>query len=162
MENILINKLLKTNPSTKQTFLGTFAIDTLPGEIEKYPCGMVINTDPISKPGQHWLALYAENCKKVEFFDSFGQAIPESVELFIKKHFGECEESITQVQDESSSACGAYCVYFLTIRCETNYSMQDIIASFHKDDYEANDVEVSEWLNDKFGQDIQLYDTDFH
>ena len=43
---------------TSKTFCGVFPSDKLPQTIEKYPCGIVANTDPSDKPGEHWIALF--------------------------------------------------------------------------------------------------------
>ena len=52
-------------------FGGVFAKDRLPLVVEKKPTFYIVNTDPISKPGRHWIAIYVGD--EVEFFDSLGR-----------------------------------------------------------------------------------------
>ena len=49
---------LEEDPITKKTFCGVFPCDKLPQTIDKYPCGLVANTDPSSKPGTHWISIW--------------------------------------------------------------------------------------------------------
>jgi len=37
-----------------------------------YPSAYVINSDPSSKPGEHWIAVYFDKNIKAEYFDSYG------------------------------------------------------------------------------------------
>ena len=55
----------------KRYFKGVFARDNIPFIIS-YPCSLIINTDPSTRPGEHWLALFFNSKKEAEFFDSFG------------------------------------------------------------------------------------------
>ena len=61
-------------------FLGVFAFDLIPlaslMSSDSFPRCCIINTDPIGKPGQHWVAFYREN-SGLEFFDSYGNS-PET------------------------------------------------------------------------------------
>ncbi|GFT67257.1 uncharacterized protein NPIL_535271 [Nephila pilipes] len=43
----------------------------------KKRAALVINTDPHDKEGSHWLAMYIQDEKTIEFFDSYG--LPPSV-----------------------------------------------------------------------------------
>ena len=44
----------------------------LPNQLKR-PCSIIANTDPLHKPGEHWVALYLPpHSKTVEFFDSYG------------------------------------------------------------------------------------------
>ena len=52
-------------------FKGVFPADLhcLP-VIQEYPCGIISNTDPHYLPGQHWIVMYFNANKVVEYFDS--------------------------------------------------------------------------------------------
>ena len=54
-------------------------------EIEQFKkhdvVGLIVNTDPHDKPGQHWIALYKKG-KMLNFFDSFGREMQEFTEPF--------------------------------------------------------------------------------
>jgi hypothetical protein len=52
MNTFEINNYLKNFPQ----FKGTYPRDMLP-KINHLPSGIVINTDPSNKPGEHWVAM---------------------------------------------------------------------------------------------------------
>ena len=54
-------------------WLGVFSRDELPDVTRKIrPWCLILNTDPKSQSGTHWLALYAPLSGGIELFDSFG------------------------------------------------------------------------------------------
>ena len=55
-------------------FIGVFAKDTLPNKLPPHrPLLLICNTDPKTRPGRHWVAMYFDTNGKSEYFDSFGQ-----------------------------------------------------------------------------------------
>ena len=38
----------------------------------EYPGSYVANTDPSTAPGGHWVAMFFNNPRSAEFFDSYG------------------------------------------------------------------------------------------
>jgi len=66
-----IIEVLTKDKISKESFLGVFARDEIPKNIN-YPACFVMNTENRNKPGQHWLALHYDNKGKCYFFDSFG------------------------------------------------------------------------------------------
>jgi hypothetical protein len=52
-----IEVILDKDAFTKKIFLGAFARDELPPN-PPYPSCFIVNTDPRSQAGGHWLALY--------------------------------------------------------------------------------------------------------
>ena len=94
MNTIQITRALKQDPMTSKTFCGVFPSDKLPQRNEKYPCGIVANTDPSEKTGEHWIAMFIsfeqkESLKKGSFFDPLGKS-PEfygtSFTNFLNEH----------------------------------------------------------------------------
>ena len=45
-------------------------------QLEKpvFPSAYVINSDPSSEPGEHWIAVYFDKCGRGEYFNSYGLA----------------------------------------------------------------------------------------
>jgi len=77
MSDVEINKLMKKIPD----YIDTIAHDQMKSKILPYVKSQsrgacIINTDPASKAGQHWQALYwnahPEGSNSIEFYDSFG------------------------------------------------------------------------------------------
>ncbi len=64
---------LNSNATTKDVVAGVYAADAIPPVFSKLPATRIINTDPRSRPGEHWIALYQEVPDVIEFFDSFGK-----------------------------------------------------------------------------------------
>jgi len=100
---------------TPARWLGVFARDELP-ELDKEarPFALVLNTDPRTKPGQHWLAIFGPEDGPIELFDSFGLA-PSTYHL---EHLSPAYSTFT-FQSLRSSCCGHYCIYFLYLRAHS-------------------------------------------
>ena len=56
---------LEQDPKTSKKFCGVFPSDKLPQTIDKYPCGIVVNTDPSTKPGSIGLVSISRLPRKV-------------------------------------------------------------------------------------------------
>ena len=107
--------------------------DKLPQTIEKYPCGFVVNTDPSSEPGTHWVAFYFPTVRKGEFFDSYGH-LPDfyrdSFGDFLDKHCNEWDFNKRKLQSIWSDVCGHYCVFYLSHRAQ-GHTMNKIVHMFN-------------------------------
>ena len=69
--NILqIERLLKKGLKSKTIFKKVCALDQL--EKPTFPFAYVINSDPSSEPGEHWVAVYFDKRGRGEYFDSYG------------------------------------------------------------------------------------------
>ena len=64
-----------------ENFDGVFSADNLPEE----PRLLVVNTDPASQPGRHWVCICVENGRG-EYFDSFGLPPIAHFERYLNKH----------------------------------------------------------------------------
>ena len=61
-------------------FIGTFARDQSKIFIRiKDPQGIILNLDPISKSGSHWVSVLIDPKHSVEYYDSHGRSIPENI-----------------------------------------------------------------------------------
>ena len=67
MNTIQLERVMRTDTYGKVQFRGVFAADQLPMKILKYPSAFIVNTDPASKPGTHWVAFYFTSQKEGEF-----------------------------------------------------------------------------------------------
>ena len=132
-------------------FLGVFAFDELPRNALLTPSTLassfnaalltpdtfswIVNTDPASSPGQHWLAFVKDQKTapgQVEFFDSYGES-PESYKFFIPPGV-KILRSHTTLQSLSTNVCGHYCILFLYLRATLpppKNSFLHIIAKLH-------------------------------
>ena len=133
----------KQQGSPAAEYLGVFAADQIPLEKIKL-CNanfFVLNTDPSSQSGTHWVACFKHSYNSVsflqsniisnpenilEFFDSFAKSpnyykfsFPPNLEI-VKGH--------SQLQSNYSSVCGQYCIYFLFQRVCKARSFSSIIS----------------------------------
>jgi hypothetical protein len=99
-----------------KAFVGVFPCDRLPSL--KPGQAMIVNTDPHTKPGQHWVAFYKTKSMDLEYFDSFGlpplvSHLKNYINMGAHNHF---TYSTVQLQHESSQTCGNHCISFVKHR----------------------------------------------
>ncbi len=107
--------LRRTLSSHDVVFAGVFAADTVPN-VREYPTCFVVNTDPESKPGEHWVAIFASSHDDVEFFDSYGMSVEDYPS--IRLPFGVTIRNSVSLQAIDSFACGHFCIYYLCKRAQ--------------------------------------------
>ena len=59
------------DPILAPVMQGVVPRDKLP-IVNKYPLGLIADTDPHNQPGTHWVAMYFISRWESEFFDSYG------------------------------------------------------------------------------------------
>ena len=130
-----INAILRSDCMTKDLYHGEFAMDCLPN---LQPGAYIINTDDYDEPGEHWLAVYNDDC--VEYFDSYGLVpLDDRLNRFLGVHY---VYNSVKLQQLFSNACGFYCVYYILHRAR-GYYMNDIINVLKRSD---GDFVVKEFL----------------
>ena len=103
---------------------------------------MIINTQTSSEPGEHWVALFADNAlKKAFLFNSLplaGKLFPENVvkQLLSKSYELHYENrDLLPLQNPTLPLCGFYCLAWLLCHikneklelCATNWTLNDAI-----------------------------------
>lgn len=123
-----INKIMGKYPE----YMGTIAHNEFDSVIknvkEKSRGGCIINTDPASKAGCHWQAIFwdsrPEGSQSVEFFDSFGDEMDSKLRRQIAHlakrlkagTYLKLKENGLHLQDSRTNNCGFFCVKFLMDR----------------------------------------------
>lgn len=128
MQENVVEKILRTDPKTSRIFLGVFARDELPDQ-PPYPSCFILNTDPRSKPGQHWLAVFYSKNGFCSFFDSYGK--PPSfyrLESYISRTSLGWNSNERRLQG-NSSFCGFYSILFLLYK--TRNKTKDFFKEFY-------------------------------
>ena len=142
-------------------FYGVFPSDQLPETVTVFPACFVVNTDPSGKPGSHWVAIYIDENKHGEYFDSYGRPpVVLAVVNFLNENCPCWHYNEQQVQGLFSSVCGHYCIYFLLQRAY-GLPLALILDKFSWKDLEENDQLVTDWLNENFELDTETYNVDF-
>ena len=78
--------ILASDYYTNFTNGGVLAFDQLPRQIDSLPRLFIVNTDPSSLPGRHWVVIYFPNeeCKEIaEYFDPLGNEPHRSLEEYL-------------------------------------------------------------------------------
>ena len=112
-----ILRALKSNNRTGPLVLGVFASDQLPADVPR-PCCLVVNTDPASKPGEHWVAIFINSSGILDYFDSYGLSpqVP-SIIKWISENSVAHSVNKECVQSYMTATCGQHCIFFLLWRC---------------------------------------------
>ena len=131
---------LQNECSSKLNFLGVFPRDQFPFQKEllninnsdySYPVSVyqsskpihqsyfcIVNSDPSSMAGTHWLAAFLDNSfpsRTLEFFDSYGSP-PDNYLIPVECNRYKVVYNKKSLQSYSSTACGHYCLLFLYLR----------------------------------------------
>jgi hypothetical protein len=147
-----IERALRSDP-VQHGFLGVFASDQLPHRIGSFPASLVVNTDPLHKPGTHWIAYYFDPERRLDYFDSEGiPPLPGTSNLarFAKRNASKISFCDKPVQGLHSAACGYYCISFLALRAR-GYNIKDIVSLYWGGRSGMFDHNVSEQVHKLFG-----------
>ena len=95
-------------------FVGVFPIDRLPPlSTLKTGHSFIVNNQPSSLDGQHWLAVKIERYA-VQVFDPLGPAnYPNSLISYLHTGMRTVKYSRKRVQDPNSNECGLHCLIWL-------------------------------------------------
>ena len=73
------------------------------------------NFDDSTKPGTHWVALFARNPVHVFYFDSLGlgEDCVEDIKNYIQKNFMASTQQHTRLQRSGTTVCGHFALFFI-------------------------------------------------
>ncbi|GFT08388.1 uncharacterized protein TNCV_2751241 [Trichonephila clavipes] len=71
MDGMQMYTVLSQEKTTSPYFQGVYSRDTLP-PLQENMCA-IVNSDDSSQPGTPWSALFVNDKRELEFYDSFGQ-----------------------------------------------------------------------------------------
>lgn len=152
MDGLTLDTLMRRDKHVAPLFEGVFAANTLPRKLEKCPALLICNTDPISKPGSHWVAFYIDKHGVGEYWDSYGMPpLVSQHKKFLQRHCKKWTYNHTCLQALDSSVCGEYCVLYLVHRAH-GYSLHSFIRKLFKSDPVKNDDIVRRLFKRMFGR----------
>lgn len=120
------------NARTKAAFIGVFAIDQLPHSVPNLPTLLIINTDTINLPGKHWKAVFIDEKKRGEIFDSLAAPISLRLEKWMNKMTKKWTRCFFPIQHPLSPSCGAYVLYYVLTRLSCK-SLDAVLGNFSID-----------------------------
>lgn len=108
-----INTILRANRRTSQLFKECLPSDQLP-PIHTYalPAAFVVNLDPITKRGSHWIAVYLPSNKEAVFFDSLGLNPTPNISNYISQ-FPKTFVNKQSYQSPLANTCGPHTICFI-------------------------------------------------
>ena len=119
-------------------FLGCFPLDSLPSFPTSFPKSMIINTQPSSHPGEHWVSLVLTETE-CYYFDSFAlPTVPLNIDMYLQPHYKEIKYLDYRIQGSTSIYCGAYCVSFV-LHVHDYPTYDQFIGHYHSDNLLEND-----------------------
>jgi hypothetical protein len=113
----------------------------------KTKIGIIFNTDPHDKPGQHWISMFVNiKKKKIFFFDSTGDKIPNKVMVLVNRIKSQGIKLTPKINFKFDSnegiehqygntECGIYSIYFIVNMLRDKTSDEYLKTHILKDDY---------------------------
>lgn len=111
------------NEIIRKAFYGLYPIDELPKSIPHLPIFLVVNTHTHNLQGQHWKAIYIDEKRRGEIFDSLAQPTSNLLNRWMNRFTRKWTTNRKVYQHANSTTCGAYTLYFILKRL--NYPSLD-------------------------------------
>jgi hypothetical protein len=141
MDTRTIDRVLKKHCNI---YRGTYSSDTLPTIMQTWrPLVIVVNTDPASQPGTHWICMFFDECGNGEYFDSFGKYPTRSFERYMYKNCNVWTFCNKQLQSVISRFCGHYCIWYCVMKAR-KCSLTELLRNV------SNDTGLNDYLAHKF------------
>lgn len=113
----------------------------------KYKIGMIFNTDPHNKPGQHWISMFINiKTKTIFFFDSTGDQPAKEIKIFVDRIIKQGRNLHPKVDFKFDSnegiehqygntECGIYSLFFIVHMLEDKITDHYLKTHKLKDEY---------------------------
>jgi len=152
--------VLESDAATKSICGGVFASDKLPSVVS-VPCAIVVNLDPSTKPGSHWVAIHIDANRNADYFDPLGMRPPVGpIHDFLVGNSHRLLISAQKVQGNLSAACGPHCLFYLLLRSR-GLKYPKIMFLYSLKDRIANDFMVVHLINKRFRLTAKVFDVSF-
>ena len=111
----------------------------------KTKIGIIFNTDPHNKPGQHWISMFINiKKKKIFFFDSVGDKAPKQIMVLINRIIKQGKKLNMNIKFDQNhpvehqygdTECGIYSLFFISHMLEDKFTEHYMKTHILKDDY---------------------------
>lgn len=161
MDGESIESLLKSNSLTEDMFKGVFPSNKIPKNIAKKKTkqGFIFNLDPSYKDGSHWISIVItpENQRNI-YFDSYGwPPLNSAFKKFMKDDYVYNKH---KMQNDYSTACGQWCLYFL-LNQALDVSLDSQVKLLKNQDTLKNDHYINHMINIFFDSNLKVLDKKF-
>ena len=148
-----LNDLAQSEDTLRPLFAGVFAADTLLKQsVHTKPRGYIVNTDPHTRPGRHWIVLWTDEDGVCQVMDSYGLPLAAHdtphLQTWLRKHWTIVEANTQSLQAVNSAKCGHYALRFLVDRSQGK-TMSQFLERFDPYDYVYNDALIASWMKHK-------------
>lgn len=128
-----LKRIMLCDASLARYPLDIVALDELLSLVPASRSFVVINTDPSTKEGRHWIMVSLKGAADVRgrniYFDSLGKK-PEDYNKTLPNFLGEVYETIDgPIQEQSSDLCGIY-ILFVMLCLARGYKLDRIFKVF--------------------------------
>ena len=147
MNTSQIIRASRQHPTLTKMIRAVCSSDQLPENPPPRPCAFVVNTDELTGPGKHWIALWLAEDGGIEMFDSYGRQPPRygsHLVKFLDACSNECKYKTRVLQHARTRVCGQYCLYYLYWKC-VGRSLESILDDFGIDKVQ-NDLRVADFV----------------
>lgn len=151
MNSVDIKRVIESINSAKKYFTGVFSINTLPKKLSN-PSFLICNFDIDSNPGSHWFCLFKTTKTQLECFDSLG--LNEEKQNLLDKYcqiryISSLIYNQTQVQNNSTSTCGKFALYFAIHRLHNlDLSFTELLNEIFEENVENNESKVASFFDE--------------
>ena len=116
----------------------------------KTKIGLIFNTDPHNKPGEHWVSMFIDVKKgQISFFDSVGNKIPKQIMALVKRIQSQGQNMTPKINmkfDQNypvehqygNTECGIYSLFFIVHMLEDKITEEYLKTHILKDEYMTN------------------------
>lgn len=149
-----LDAFMQKDRHTSSLFAGVFASDTLPYSLHQKPALIIVNTDPHTKPGAHWQAIFIGSDGRGEHFCSYGLGpyVPK-IRRFMDRQCSVWTKNTIDLQSFDSSVCGQYCALYLLYKAH-GLTLEDFLSCFTANCAD-NDYYVNLMFN-QFAKNVKL------
>lgn len=108
----------------------------------------IVNTDPISKRGRHWVCIYYSD-NIAYYFDSYGSynLIEPEINTFLSSTCKWSYRNRSRFQSDYTDYCGVYCLFALNLMASQNGSFIALTQrTFSATDWINNDARILQWF----------------
>lgn len=151
MNTFQLERVLRSDPYTKRAgYLGVFPLDGLRNIPLQYPSCFVFNTQPSTKEGEHWIAVFRQNEDIGYYFDSYG--IHPYFRSGLSELLRTCKNwkfSKKTLQSLNTTTCGQYACFFL-LHIARGYTIEGITYLLNGKSTADNDAFVFTFIRERF------------
>jgi len=140
-------KILCTLRNIK-SFLGVYPSNLLPHSITQSDT-VIINVDPHTEKGSHWLAIHFEpKASSAYYFDSYGiSTLVPAIQVFLRHNCTVWVYNMVHLQGLTSTVCGHYCCLF-ALYMDRGYTPKQFVGLFNSN---MADRQIKKLFSSEFG-----------